>query len=69
MELRWIDGDRVPVITDVYSGAILEHDGNQVGFCFRDDTVEFNVMPKAGGSRWFRIDMQELDVHPLQRRK
>ena len=55
------------VISEVFSGAYLEtEEGNRVGFCFRDDTVEFHVLPKDGGNRWFRINMQDLTVEAME---
>ena len=54
------------VIKEVYSGAYIEtREGNRIGFCMRDDTIEFNVLPKDGKSKWFRIDMQNLTVDPM----
>lgn len=54
-------------ISAVYSGAMLRtSEGNRVGFCMRDDTIEFNVLPASGGGRWFRIDMQSLEVLPME---
>lgn len=54
------------VIKEVFSGAFIETaEGNRIGFCMRDDTIEFNVLPKSGGSRWFRIDMANLGVNPM----
>lgn len=54
------------VLTEVFSGLIMETaEGNRVGLCMRDDTVEFNVIPATGGSKWFHINMQEMTVSPL----
>ncbi len=59
------------VIGEVFSGAYLETaDGNRIGFCMRDDTIEFNVMPKdtAGKqvSQWFHVNMQTLEVEKME---
>ena len=60
------EGDNGLVIKEVYSGAYIEtREGNRIGFCMRDDTIEFNVLPKDGDSKWFRIDMQNLTVDPM----
>ncbi len=54
------------VISEVFSGAYLETtEGNRIGFCMRDDTVEMNILPKDGGSQWLRIDMQDLCAYPM----
>ena len=59
------DDDAV-VIKEVYNGAYIETaEGNRVAFCMRDDTLELNVIPKDGGSKWFRIDMQNLTIEPM----
>lgn len=59
--------ERCPVIKEVYSGAILEtSEGNRIGFCMRDDTVEFNVIPAGSDrSQWFRVNMQTLEVEKM----
>lgn len=54
------------IISEVFSGAYLETtEGNRVGFCMRDDTIEINILPKSGGSQWVRIDMQDLCAYPM----
>jgi hypothetical protein len=58
------------VIGKVFSGAYIEtQEGNRLAFCLRDDTVEFNVLPKAGGSRWYRVNMQTLGVEVMDAHK
>ena len=58
--------DGTIVISEVFSGAYLETtEGNRIGFCMRDDTVEINILPKDGGSQWIRIDMQDLCAYPM----
>jgi len=44
----------------IFNGVMLEtEEGNQVGICMRDDTVEINVRPKgSGANNWWRVDMQ-----------
>lgn len=61
------DDDGTPVIQEVFSGAWLETgEGNRVGFCMRDDTIEFNVLPLGSKqSQWYRIDMQTLEVESM----
>jgi len=55
------------VITEAYSGVLLRtEEGNELGICMRDDTFEFNVMPKGSTEhKWFRINMQTrtVEVH------
>ncbi len=62
-----VDEDRTLVIGEVFSGAYIETaEGNRIGFCLRDDTIEFNVIPKDGGkSQWHRVNMQTLEVEKL----
>jgi hypothetical protein len=58
--------DRGMVIKEVFSGAYIETaEGNRIGFCMRDDTIEFNVLPKDGGSQWHRVNMQTLEVEKM----
>ena len=59
--------EKCPVIKEVFSGAYLEtEEGNRIGFCYRDDTVEFNVIPKGTDeSQWFRVNMQTLEVEKM----
>lgn len=58
--------DGTPIIKKVYSGAFIEtSEGNRIGFCMRDDTIEFNILPISGGAKWFRVDMQNLRVDPM----
>lgn len=67
MKIEHDEVENTQVIKEVYSGAFIEtKEGNRIGFCMRDDTIEFNVLPKDGGSRWFRIDMQNLTVDPMK---
>jgi hypothetical protein len=55
------------VIGEVFSGAFIEtSEGNRIGFCLRDDTIEFNVLPKGSSkSRWHRVNMQTLEVEDM----
>lgn len=59
--------ERCPVIKEVFSGALIETaEGNRIGFCMRDDTVEFNVIPEGSDrSQWFRVNMQTLEVEKM----
>ena len=64
-----VDEDGTLVIGEVFSGAYLEtSEGNRVGFCMRDDTIEFNIWPKGSKvskSRWFRVNMQTEEVDEM----
>lgn len=63
MKIEVVKPEGEIAIKEVFNGAYLETaEGNRVGFCMRDDTIEFNVLPKDGGSQWYRIDMQDLTV-------
>ncbi len=57
-------GVPVLVIGEVFSGAFIEtSEGNRMGFCLRDDTVEFSIIPKGSNeTRWYRANMQTLEV-------
>ncbi len=48
-------------LTEVYSGILLETvEGNQIGICMRDDTIEINVCPKGEDTKnWWRVNMQD----------
>ena len=63
------DEDGAIVIGEVFSGAYIEtSEGNRIGFCLRDDTIEFNVMPKDSKEkdcRWFRVNMQTREVEDM----
>ena len=58
------------VIGEVFSGAYIEtSEGNRMGFCLRDDTIEFNVLPKGThvrDCRWFRVNMQTREVEEMR---
>ena len=54
------------VVKEVYSGLLAEtQEGNRFGFCMRDDTIEFHVMPKNGKYIWYRVNMQDSTVAKL----
>jgi hypothetical protein len=56
------------VIGEVFSGAYIETgEGNRIGFCLRDDTIEFSVLPKDSKEdcRWFRVNMQTREVEDM----
>ncbi len=57
------------VIGEVFSGAYIEtSEGNRIGFCLRDDTIEFNVLPKGTDERdcrWYRVNMQTREVEEM----
>lgn len=70
IDVDWGDAigfDRAMVIKEVFSGAYIETaEGNRIGFCMRDDTVEFNVLPKGSDrSQWYRVNMQTLEVEKM----
>lgn len=59
--------DGAPVIREVYSGAYIEtSEGNRIGFCLRDDTVEINVLGKGPNQQaWHRVNMETLSIEPM----
>ena len=59
------DGDQV--ITEIYSGILLETEGgNQLGVCMRDDTFEINVLPAGvpyDEENWHRVNMATAEIY------
>ena len=55
-----VDANRNIVLKEVYSGVLLETaEGNAIGVCMRDDTIEINVLPQGPTNHgWYRVDMQ-----------
>jgi hypothetical protein len=55
-------------LKNVFSGVLLEtSEGNQIGVCMRDDTVEINVCPKGEDTKnWWRVNMQTGNIEPLK---
>jgi hypothetical protein len=55
-----IDQDNSLRLKEVFFGILLEtEEGNQIGICMRDDTLEINVCPKSKNTdNWWRINMQ-----------
>ena len=71
MKLKTDIGNEI-VISEVFSGAYLETaEGNRIGFCMRDDTIEFTIITAhdrmTGKTRvpWFRVNMQEKTIDRL----
>ena len=70
-----VDEDRTIVLEEVFNGVKLKtEEGNAIGVCMRDDTLEINVIPKGSTKHnWWRINMQkgiiESDTHPIQDRE
>ncbi len=65
-----VDEDGHLVLGEVFSGAFIEtSEGNRIGFCLRDDTIEFNVLPKESDEkdcRWYRVNMQTREVEKME---
>lgn len=55
-----IDQDNYLRLKEVFSGILLEtEEGNQIGICMRDDTLEINICPKSKNTdNWWRVNMQ-----------
>lgn len=63
-----ISEDGELVISQVFCGAYLEtSEGNRIGFCMRDDTIELSVWPKGyeGPPIWHRVNMQTKKVESM----
>lgn len=54
-------------LKEVFSGVLLETgEGNQIGICMRDDTLEINVCPEGKDTKnWWRVNMQKGKIEPL----
>ncbi len=63
-----VQEDRSIVLKEVYSGVAMEtREGNQIGVCMRDDTLEINVMPKGEHTQnWWRVNMQTGTIEKMQ---
>lgn len=63
-----IDQDNNLRLKEVYNGVCMEtEEGNQIGICMRDDTLEIQVMP--GGRQtdnWWRVNMQTGRIERMQ---
>lgn len=60
--------DRGIVLEEVYNGVLLRtEEGNEIGICMRDDTLEINVMPKGAiSNNWWRVNMQSETIERMQ---
>lgn len=55
------------VLKEVYSGIALEtSEGNILGVCMRDDTLELTVQPKGQRPKRFRINMQDVTIYEMK---
>lgn len=55
-------------LKEVFSGILMEtSEGNQVGICMRDDTLEINVCPAGFDTgNWWRVNMQTEKIEKLR---
>lgn len=55
-------------LKEVFSGILLEtEEGNQIGICMRDDTLEINVCPEGKNSdNWWRVDMHTGQINKMK---
>jgi len=55
-------------IKEVFSCVLLETgEGNQIGVCMRDDTLEINVCPDGKNSdNWWRVNMQDGTIEKMR---
>jgi len=62
-----VDEDRNIRLREVFNGVKMETaEGNAIGVCMRDDTLEINVMP--GGKHtgnWWRVNMQTGQIESM----
>lgn len=54
-------------LKEVFSGILLEtEEGNQIGICMRDDTLEINVCPAGQDTNnWWRVNMQTGEIEKM----
>jgi hypothetical protein len=54
-------------LKEVFSGVLLETtEGNQIGVCMRDDTLEINVCPAGKNTgNWWRVNMQTKEIERM----
>lgn len=60
--------DHTIILKEVYSGIRLEtRDGNAIGVCMRDDTLEIRVIPKGctDHANWWRVNMQAGTIEKM----
>lgn len=62
-----VDEERNIRLREVFSGVTLEtREGNAIGVCMRDDTLEINVMPSGRHTgNWWRVNMQTGVIAPM----
>ena len=55
-------------LREIFSGVLLEtQEGNQMGLCMRDDTIEINVLPNGKNTNnWWRINMQTGQIKKME---
>lgn len=58
-------------LREVFNGVLLEtSEGNQIGVCMRDDTLEINVCPEGKNTNnWWRVNMQTHGIERMTRLK
>jgi hypothetical protein len=61
-----VDNDGNIRLKELFSGILIEtEEGNAIGLCMRDDTIEINVIPKGSKTRnWWRVNMQTGQIEP-----
>lgn len=54
-------------LKEVFSGILLEtEEGNSIGVCMRDDTLEINICPNGeNGDNWWRVNMQAGTIEKM----
>ena len=55
-------------LKEVFSGILFEtEEGNAIGVCMRDDTLEINVLPGGENSdNWWRVNMQTGSIENMK---
>lgn len=56
------------VLSELFNGAVIEtSNGNAIGICLRDDTVEINILPVGYTKHsWWRVNMEECTIEHLE---
>jgi len=62
-----VDEDGIILLEEVFSGIGLKtSEGNEIGICMRDDTLEINIMPEGKHTNnWWRVNMQKGTIERM----
>lgn len=68
--IKYDESEKFPYLAlkEIYSNTVLEtEEGNEVAICMRDNTIEFNIMPKGTKKQnWYRVNMEDATIEKMQ---